>query len=415
MILRYFNQYRVQVSNFAYLSIVQFGNMILPLIVLPFLLNRLGIDNYGLFVFSQSIAAYFAVFIRFGFNTYATQQVSRFSENKSKLNEIFINVIFLELLFFLISIGVMLGYFYIFPVKYNEVYIYSLIAAFIESLLPIWYFQGIERMKYITLINLIAKIISLICILFFVDNSLDYLIVPICYLIGSLTVLFISLFILMKHKVIKCNLPTLQSLFFYLKNSIVFVFSDLMAILKDKTNIMLLGTFVGMNAVAYYDLAEKIVWAFRSVFSNINIAFFPYFSRNKRPEQVKQVILIIFIFSLLSYLFVCLFSDFIILSLSNENMLIIKDFLWIMAMYIIIASLSSSIGYFILIVNGHSKSFFYNMLISLISYLFICFFIYSLFDISIINLVIAYNLSILIELLHRIYLCGKYRLLNWII
>ena len=52
MILKYFNQYRVQVSNFAYLSIVQFGNMILPLIVLPFLLNRLGIDNYGLVVFS---------------------------------------------------------------------------------------------------------------------------------------------------------------------------------------------------------------------------------------------------------------------------------------------------------------------------------------------------------------------------
>ena len=117
----------------------------------------------------------------------------------------------------------------------------------------------------------------------------------------------------------------------------------------------------------------------------------------------------------LHYLFICLFSDFIILLLSNESMLIIKDFLWIMAMYIIIASLSSSIGYFILIVNGYSKSFFYNMLISLISYLFICFFIYSLFDISIINLVIAYNLSILIELLHRIYLCGKYRLLNWVI
>ena len=285
MILRYFNQYRVQVSNFAYLSVVQLGNMILPLIILPFLLNRLGIDNYGLVVFSQSIAAYFAVFMRFGFNTYATQQVSRFSENKSKLNEIFINVIFLELLFFLISIGVMLGYFYIFPVKYNEVYIYSLIASFIESLLPIWYFQGIERMKYITLINLIAKVISLICILLFVDNSLDYLIVPICYLIGALTVLFISLFILMKHKVIKCNLPTLQSLFFYLKNSMVFVFSDLMAILKDKTNIMLLGTFVGMNAVAYYDLAEKIVWAFRSVFSNINIAFFPYFSKIKNLSR----------------------------------------------------------------------------------------------------------------------------------
>lgn len=415
MILRYFNQYRVQVSNFAYLSIVQFGNMILPLIVLPFLLNRLGIDNYGLVVFSQSIAAYFAVFIRFGFNTYATQQVSRFSENKSKLNEIFINVIFLELLFFLISIGVMLGYFYIFPVKYNEVYIYSLIAAFIESLLPIWYFQGIERMKYITLINLGAKIVSLVCILFFIDSRSDYLIVPICYLVGSLTVFFISLFILIKHKIIRSNFPTLQSLFFYLKNSAVFVFSDMMAILKDKTNIMLLGGFVGMNAVAYYDLAEKIVWVFRSIFSNINSAFFPYFSKNKKPNQVKQVITLIFFFSLFAYLFILFFSDLIILLLSNSDMLIIKDFLWLMAIYVISASLSSSIGYFVLVANGYAKSFFNNMLISLCSYLAICFFIYFFLDFSIVNLVFAYNLSILIELFHRVYLCRKYQLLNWVV
>ena len=193
----------------------------------------------------------------------------------------------------------------------------------------------------------------------------------------------------------------------------VFVFSDLMAILKDKTNIMLLGTFVGMNAVAYYDLAEKIVWAFRSVFSNINIAFFPYFSKNKKPNQVKQVIALIFCFSLFSYLFILFFSDFIILLLSNSDMLIINDFLWLMAIYVISASLSSSIGYFVLVTNGYAKSFFYNMLISLCSYLAICFFIYFFLDISIINLVFAYNLSILIELFHRVYLCRKYQLLSW--
>lgn len=415
MILRYFNQYRVQVSNFAYLSIVQFGNMILPLIVLPFLLNRLGIDNYGLVVFSQSIAAYFAVFIRFGFNTYATQQVSHFREDKGKLNEIFINVVFLEASFFLVSISAMLVYFSLVPIKYSDVYVYSLMAAFMETLLPIWYFQGIERMKYITLINLSTKVISLICILLFIETSSDYLIVPICHLVGSLIVFFISLFILIKHKVLKCNFPTLQSLFLYLKNSVVFVFSDLMAILKDKMNIMLLGTFVGMNAVAYYDLAEKIVWAFRSVFSNVNSAFFPYFSKNKKPKQVKQVITAIFIFSFFSYFIILFFSDFIILLLSNSNMLIIKDFLWMMAIYVISASLSSSIGYFVLVTNGYAKSFFNNMLISLFSYLVICFFICFFLEISIINLVFAYNLSVLIELFHRVYLCKKYQLLNWII
>ncbi|OOF65869.1 oligosaccharide flippase family protein, partial [Rodentibacter caecimuris] len=403
MMLSYFYQYRIQINNFLYLSIVQLGNMILPLIALPLLLNRLGIEKYGLVVFSQSIAAYFAVFIRFGFNTYATQQVSYFRNDNNKLNEIFTNVIFLELMFFLISVSFIFCYFYFVNISEYEIYFYSLLAIFWEVLLPIWYFQGIERMKYITLINLSAKVVSLICIFSFVKNDSDYLLVPICYLVGSLVVFFISIFILIRNKVLSFKLPTLKTLMSYMKNSIVFVFSDIMAILKDKTNIMLLGNFVGMHAVAYYDLAEKIVWAFRSIFVNINTAFFPYFSRNRQSKQVKHILIGISFLSLLSYIFILEFSDFIILLLSNPNMLVIKDFLWIMAMYVILASVSSSIGYFVLIANGRSKSFFKNMIISLLSYLVICIWIYSFSEISIITLVLAYNFSIFIELCHRIY------------
>ncbi|OOF56607.1 oligosaccharide flippase family protein [Rodentibacter myodis] len=413
--LSYFYQYRIQINNFLYLSIVQLGNMILPLVVLPLLLNRLGVEKYGVIVFSQSVSSYFAVFIRFGFNTYATQQVSYFRNDNNKLSEIFANVIFLELIFFIISITFILCYFFFTGIiSESRIYLYSLLATFLEILLPIWYFQGIERMKYITLINLGAKIISLICIFLFVKNDSDYLFVPICYLIGSLTVFLISIFILIRNKILNFKLLTSKTLILYMRSSVVFVFSDVMAILKDKTNIMLLGNFIGMHAVAYYDLAEKIVWAFRSVFANINTAFFPYFSRNGQSKQVKHILIGVLFLSLLSYIFILEFSDFIILLLSNPDMLVIKDFLWIMAMYVILASVSSSIGYFVLIANGYNKSFFKNMMISLLSYFFICIWIYCFSEISIFTLVLAYNCSILIELLHRVYLCKKYRLLYWV-
>ncbi|MDC2825184.1 oligosaccharide flippase family protein [Rodentibacter pneumotropicus] len=410
--LSYFYQYRIQINNFLYLSIVQFGNMVLPLVVLPLLLNRLGIEKYGLVVFSQSIAAYFAVFIRFGFNTYATQQVSISRYDKHKVNEIFIHVIFLELIFFIISLSLIFFYFSLVSVIDPGIYILSLLAVFLEILLPIWYFQGVERMKYITLINLSAKIISAVCIFLFVKNDSDYFLVPVCYLVGSLVVFFISVFIFVRNETFSFKRPTTKTIIFYIKGSIVFVLSDIMAILKDKTNIMLLGSFVGMYSVAYYDLAEKIVWAFRSVFSNINTAFFPYFVNKRHPKQVKQVLTGIFILSLLSYMFILEFSDFIILLLSNASMLVIKDFLWIMAVYVVSASISSSIGYFVLIANGYSKTFFKNMMISLLSYFFICTWIYYFSEVSIIALVLAYNVSILIELFHRIYLCKKYRLLS---
>ncbi|BFU60224.1 MULTISPECIES: oligosaccharide flippase family protein [Rodentibacter] len=410
----YFNQYKVQINNFLYLSVVQFGNMVLPLVILPLLLNRLGIDKYGLVIFSQSIASYFAVFIRFGFSTYATQQISYFRNDKGKLSEIFINVVFLEIILFMISIGLFFSYFSLIEIVESKIYIYSLLAAFLEILLPIWYFQGIERMKYITLINLSAKVVSLLCILLFVKNDSDYLLVPLCYLFGSLIVFLISISILIRSKVINFKLPNITTLIFYMKNSVVFFFSDIMAILKDKTNIMLLGNFIGMHAVAYYDLAEKIVWAFRSIFVNINTAFFPYFSKNKRSKQVKPILISIFILSLLSYIFIIEFSDFIIILLSSSNMLVIKEFLWVMAVYVILASVSSSIGYFLLIPNGYSKSFFKNMMISLVSYFLICSGIYYFSEISILALVLAYNSSVFIELCHRVYLCKKYKLLYWV-
>ncbi|MEM8366912.1 oligosaccharide flippase family protein, partial [Morganella morganii] len=45
-------------------------------------------------------------------------------------------------------------------------------------LFPLWFFQGMEKMKYITYINVTIIIAFTIALLFFIKNKEDYIYVP---------------------------------------------------------------------------------------------------------------------------------------------------------------------------------------------------------------------------------------------
>jgi PST family polysaccharide transporter len=47
-----------------------------------------------------------------------------------------------------------------------------------QVLFPVWFFQGMERMKYITFLNILAKPIFIIAIFIFVKRLSEYLYVP---------------------------------------------------------------------------------------------------------------------------------------------------------------------------------------------------------------------------------------------
>lgn len=64
------------IRNFSYLSLLQVFNLILPLIVYPYLIRVLGKETYGLVVFAQSLVFYLVILVGFGFNISATKEVS---------------------------------------------------------------------------------------------------------------------------------------------------------------------------------------------------------------------------------------------------------------------------------------------------------------------------------------------------
>ena len=71
---------------------------------------------------------------------------------------------------------------------------YSFIKVISLAFFPTWFFQGIEKMKYITIIDIFSKSLYTIAIFIFIDSESDYILVPLVsgagYLIGTLLSLY---------------------------------------------------------------------------------------------------------------------------------------------------------------------------------------------------------------------------------
>ena len=150
------SDHKTLVSNFVYLSILQGLNLLLPLITFPYLVRVLGVEYFGLLSFALALTTYFQIITDYGFNSTATRDVSAVLNDKTKQLEIFNDVMSakLFLLFFCFIVMILIVFsFEIFRTHW-EIYFFSFGSVLGQAIFPVWFFQGIQKMKYITYLYL---------------------------------------------------------------------------------------------------------------------------------------------------------------------------------------------------------------------------------------------------------------------
>ncbi len=200
-ISKIFGNNKKVIENFSYLSVLQILNMLIPLIVFPYLIRILGGDIYGLVIYAQAIIGYFVVLINFGFNITATKEISINKDNKEKLNRIISSVLILKAILFLISFLILTTLIIVIPEfrEHKLLFYLTLWMCIYEFIFPVYFFQGIEEMKYITIITIISRTIFLGLIFLMVKESEDYLLVPIINGMGAIIAGIISQYIVIKR------------------------------------------------------------------------------------------------------------------------------------------------------------------------------------------------------------------------
>ncbi|MDQ6531538.1 oligosaccharide flippase family protein [Flavobacterium sp. LHD-85] len=356
------------VSNFFSLVILQGANYIFPLLTIPYLFRTLGVETFGLISFASAFAQYFVILTDFGFNLSGVQFISINRDNKQLRDIYFVHVLISQLFLFLVGLVILLSVLFIFN-KFNHdkwVYLLSYMTVFGSVLLPTWFFQGIEQMKYITKINIATRTLAIIPIFFLVKSDADYLLVPFFYGLGSIASGAIALYIAKSKFGVNFNLTTvsLTGIKKCLKDSSDFFVSRISVSIYTVSNTFILGLVLGNTAVGFYAAAEKLYLALQSMFGPLNNALYPYMIKHKNIKMFKKIFIIVIVINCIS-LPICIYNSGFIMQLVYKNVAIESiNTLKILFGVCLISVPSILLGYPLLGAFGHTKFTNYTVIVA---------------------------------------------------
>jgi len=365
-----YQKYQVMIHNFSYLTILKGLTLVLPLITFPYLIQTLGANKYGLVMWAWAIAQIFIVFIKFGFDTLGVKLISENRDNKQKVSQIFSQITYVKIGLILVSLMIFLGLFFtIDKISLNqELFLYFSLFVLFESMLPIWYFQGIENMKIMAILVSSIKLIFALLVFVVIHDESQYLYIPILYAVGSFFSNIVAYYIIMVKDKIKIVSIKIKETYSMIKESFYILFATLGTVLRDRVTINLIEKYIGFEAVAYFDIAIKIVNILLTPFHIVSQVLYPHIARTKDMILLRKVL---FSSLLISFVVVSLFIYNIELIVTLVNGKLNQDLVNIMSILIFIVPLGlvSLLGTdSILIVHNKAIWVSYSMLIAIATY-----------------------------------------------
>lgn len=392
--------------NFSFVGIVHVFNMIIPFIVYPILIRRLGAEIYGEVVLYQSIVLYLSLFINFGLNSISVKEISHCNDNHS-LNNIFCSIYLIRFIFLFVSATLYftIGYFF-YELTSNLLFVFSFGALVNDAFFPSWFFQGNENVKMLSTLILLSKIIAALIIIFFVHTQNDAFLIPLCYTIGYIISIIVSLVYIFNKYNFVVYIPTFKELVHLIKQGIPLFISQLSLMIKDKGVVIILGLFFAKSFIAYYDLASKVITAYFSFYNQFPIIALPRIIKSDKPRSLIRILLLstILIGGVVS-LFCILFADKIVIVLGSTTMLPSVRYLRTLSILLILVPLNTLIN-FIYISRGNQLKVMYYTIFAAVLF---CLFSASLYIYDdIIVLIYALILASLIELMCKTRYIANY-------
>lgn len=363
--------YRRLIQNFTSLSILQIANYLFPLIVLPYVVRVLGPAKYGLINFAAAFIAYFNLISDYGFSLSGTKEISLIRDDKEKLSKTFSTIITIKFLLSIFSFLIFIVIVYFIPFFKNNWEVYVLSYGFVIGgvLFPSWFYQGMEQMKYITIIQVLIRSIVTVLIFILIKEESDYLLLVLLNSTAQILIGIAGLVVAGIKFKIKFRLPSFAEIKIQLKSGWN-IFQSMIAInIYTTSNTFILGLFASEAIVGYYSAADKIRMAFQGIQSVIAQTVFPYVNSLARESYEK---FILFIKRLLKLEFAVGFSISLILFIFSpqltelflgEKFAASGELLRIISALPLLISLSNVFGIQIMLPLGYDKSF--NLIISL--------------------------------------------------
>jgi polysaccharide transporter, PST family len=261
-------------GNFLALSVVQLTNFILPLITYPYLFRIIGDSHFGSVVYAMNVMLFMTTFIDYGFNLSAPRSIALARNNSTELSQA-VCIVLQTKFYLLIICCVALAIFLLTIPKFSSeihLYLYCLIYLTGSCVMPLWLFQGMERMKNITWINLLAKVGFTCFVFLMVTKPSEYIYIIGLYGLANLVSGIIGLWRAWSSFHLKFYWHPIGEIWKEIQKGIYFFGTSFASVSFSNSTLFILGFMVSDQTMGRYGIAEKItmaVWQLITVFYQV--------------------------------------------------------------------------------------------------------------------------------------------------
>lgn len=402
----------IVVKNAGYLTLLEIVRLIMPFVALPYVIRTIGAEKYGTIVFTQTIIQYFVILINFGLDISAVKEVSVNRDNKKLLNEIVSSVLIIKTILWVVSLLILLVGIIVIPFWRDHALLFFLVflTCLSELLFPVWFFQGIEKMKYLPIVRTCSILFYTITVFIFVKSPADYVWVAFLQSIGSILSGIIAFFLLLRLEKVKLLFPKIRMIRRLFVESIPFFISRVSNVLNLNMAKTVSGIFFTMDAVAAFDLAQRIAQVSLVPAQMLNQAVYPHIAKTQNRKFANNFLYCNITIAFLVALIVYFLAPFVVYYFAGNTMSEAITLLRILTLFIFCGCITTYLGTPVLVSFGYPKPFNMSVILSTIILLLLYIVIYTFHLFSIEYFALTLFVTELAILFYRLYYCFHYKI-----
>lgn len=263
-----------------------------PLVAVTYVSHILEADKIGMVSYAQNVVSYFVILSALGLPTYGIKQTAKVSQDKNKRSNLFFELITLNGVTTTISLVI-----YIILVLTVQSFVDNALLYFVAGIQILlnyinvdWFYQGIEDYKYISIRNIIVKLIALIALPLYIHDKSDYIIYALIYCLAIagnniFNILRLSRFISKPKESLQISK--------HIKNIFILSVVSIAVEIYVMIDTTMLGFFYDDAIVGCYANAMKLTRMVSTTIAAIGAVLFPrltvVFEKGKQEEFNKIV------------------------------------------------------------------------------------------------------------------------------
>lgn len=286
-------QYSVVLKNAASLYLLQALNILAPLLALPYLTRTLGLEGFGIVAYAMSLVQIVTFLMEFSFNLVGTRRVSvSVGSSPFELSQVYSAVMVIKAALGTVAMAALALIVAASPSLRAHWATYLALLPMVagEFLLPVWLFQGMQRMQYLPAISAVSRTLGLVAMVALVRTSDD---LPFAALVQALPYLVsgaLAQFIVHRRLGIRFH-PILPAAFYralFVEAAHVFG-ARLAGQVYTRGALVLLGAFASAADVGRFSIAQRVSGLLvATVVTPLSQSIYPYLCRSW--EQNKTLV-----------------------------------------------------------------------------------------------------------------------------